>query len=204
MHSLLLCFKLYGRDDVWAALRGQKQALGRIRSGWLPLTPQGRGGQLPIVQLPLLPAPCPVPEALQSICFPLHTGTAFGEDAGALPSSPVKVLVSPTVAPSAKEHQSEELLSSSEEESAQSLGAPDEVLFLQAQSGVLHMASLAPAGTGVLCDGAAGAGSTDACTWVKPACGMLSKQLHLLQSLPASPRFCRHKACQLVLHACQH
>ena len=40
----------YSRDDVLPALRAQLAVLQAIRNGWVPLTPQARGGQRPLVE----------------------------------------------------------------------------------------------------------------------------------------------------------
>ena len=48
---------LYGRDDVLPALRAQWRVLSCVREGWVPLTPQGRGGSLPAKEGPPQPAP---------------------------------------------------------------------------------------------------------------------------------------------------
>ena len=39
---------LYGRDDVWLPLSGQKALRRALLLGWRPTTPQHRGGQLPL------------------------------------------------------------------------------------------------------------------------------------------------------------
>jgi len=38
----------YSRDDVLPALRAQLQVLKALRRGWVPLTPQARGGAMPV------------------------------------------------------------------------------------------------------------------------------------------------------------
>ena len=48
---------LYGRDDVLPALRAQWRVLSCVREGWVPLTPQGRGGSMPAKEGPPQPAP---------------------------------------------------------------------------------------------------------------------------------------------------
>ena len=39
---------MYSRDDIWPALRAQLQLWEAIHSGFLPMLPQHRGGQLPV------------------------------------------------------------------------------------------------------------------------------------------------------------
>ena len=40
--------QLYSRDDIWPALRARLQLWKAIHSGFLPMLPQHRGGQLPV------------------------------------------------------------------------------------------------------------------------------------------------------------
>ena len=50
------CVLLYSRDDVHGALSLQQMFWDKVRSGWLPLTPQARGGLHPAKQIPIEPA----------------------------------------------------------------------------------------------------------------------------------------------------
>ena len=46
------CADLYARDDTWEALSAQRSVIGKVRAGWLPSTPIGRGGQVPLRSSP--------------------------------------------------------------------------------------------------------------------------------------------------------
>ena len=43
----------YSRDDVLPAVRAQLQVLKALRCGWVPLTPQARGGATPVEETAL-------------------------------------------------------------------------------------------------------------------------------------------------------
>ena len=45
---------LYSRDDVWGALRCQDAVLNAVHAGFRPLAPQGRGGQIPLAETPVV------------------------------------------------------------------------------------------------------------------------------------------------------
>ena len=47
-HHRVSSVTLYGRDDVSGAVRAQVKFLNALRSGFVPVTPIGRGGQVPI------------------------------------------------------------------------------------------------------------------------------------------------------------
>ena len=54
------CAGLYGRDDVFQALKVQSCVLTRIRAGWRPMTAQRRGAEAPLAEPPLPRKLCPV------------------------------------------------------------------------------------------------------------------------------------------------
>ena len=155
--------ELYSRDDVWSALQAQEVVLSKLQAGWLPLTPMGRGGQSPIQQLPLLTVREEKPHAVLSEAFPLLPDFSAA-DLGppSCSAADEAALLGPkadsgATAPQLDVLQSQAKLpaqdfdsSSSDGESVdvESLGRAEEVVFLQAKSGVCHFASPTTAGTG--------------------------------------------------------
>ena len=95
-HHRVSSMTRYGRDDVSGAVRAQVKFLNALRSGFVPVTPIGRGGQVPIPSdsLDLTPVvgAC-VPEHPRFSYAPEHQVSSEG--AAVLPV-PVKVL--PTAA----------------------------------------------------------------------------------------------------------
>ena len=51
-HTFAPSVRLYSRDDVFPSLRNQKIIHEQIRQGWRPATPQSRGGQPPVLDMP--------------------------------------------------------------------------------------------------------------------------------------------------------
>ncbi|CAE7283108.1 unnamed protein product, partial [Symbiodinium microadriaticum] len=85
------CVLLYSRDDVHGALSLQQMFWDKVRSGWLPLTPQARGGLHPAKQLPIEPPVLPFQTSPAHSRFPV-------EDISALPSA-TQVVSSPPAVP---------------------------------------------------------------------------------------------------------
>ncbi|CAE7578370.1 unnamed protein product [Symbiodinium sp. CCMP2592] len=158
--------------------------LAKVQAGWLPLTPLARGGQVPIQQALRGVQPC----ASLASCFPLlpDFSAAHDPEAAAVTMMASQVaaadtLSEPTQAPSQTPAAVQDFDSSSsdgEPADVESLGDAEEVCFLRAKSGIIHIASPAPSGTGVSC------GSL----WLKPACGMLSSELEMVGSVPTGAR----------------
>ena len=185
--------ELYSRDDVWEALDAQSQVLSQLHAGWLPLTPIARGGQLPIQQLPLLQCDTTKPLAAAASCFPLLPDVSSFLPGSAVacgvPEELGEVQAQSDPMPPQPELQGQSFDSSSSEgepADLESLGCAEEVLFLRAKSGIIHVAAPASSGMGV----------QHGSLWLKPTCGMLSPELFCITSVPSGARLCRHKACQ--------
>ncbi|CAE7781180.1 unnamed protein product, partial [Symbiodinium necroappetens] len=193
-------FRIFGVLGGWGfrppvVCSAQDVVLAKLQAGWLPLTPMARGGQSPIQQLPLLTVSEEKPFAVLSALFPLLPDFSAAEVVPTLDSAElgksdaVSEAADPTAAPQLHLLQSQAKLpaqdfdsSSSDGESVdvESLGCAEEVVFLQAKSGVCHFASPATAGTG----------SRHAELWLKPACGMLSPEL-MVRVAPSLPVYLR-------------
>ena len=74
----------------------------------------------------------------------------------------------------------------------ESLGEAEEVFFLRAKSGIIHVAAPSELCVGV----------QHSSLWMQPACGMLSAELAVVASVPTGARLCKHKACQGLLSSC--
>ena len=191
-HSL----RLYSRDDVNGAIRIQSELIRTIRSGWRPMAPQHRGGQLPMVEPPV-------------------TVETFSKAANPEPFlwfqfSQRQAVVDPDVSQEDVEEASDSSssdsasTSSSEEDSGPRVGEPTQE--------ALHLASVFEA------DEAIFGRFRDAIhamikapleeTWrpqvlgisMKPACGkpMRAGGMEFVNRLPAGANFCQHKACRKV------
>ena len=68
--SGLVSVRLYSRYDVWGALLLQMHIITAFARGWWPSTPQGRGGMIPIRELPLV-GENKIPPVTSSWCAPL-------------------------------------------------------------------------------------------------------------------------------------
>ena len=143
------CVLLYSRDDVHGALSLQQMFWDKVRSGWLPLTPQARGGLHPAKQLPIEPPVLPFQTSPAHSRFPV-------EDISALPSATQVVSSPPAVpAPEAVEPAGDSDVDSSS--SSMSSSAPstqqarswtkvseqeaEEHLWVQTSSGLIHCAT---------------------------------------------------------------
>ena len=181
--------ELYSRDDVWEALEGQDRVLEQIHAGWLPLTPMARGGQSPIQQLPLLQPQACKPFAQPAACFPLLPD--FGASASSPPAQQVQPVL-PVQATPDLELVPLHTLAPGEPADVASLGDAEEVFFLRAKSGIIHVAAPSELCVGV----------QHLSLWMKPACGMLSAELAVVASVPPGARLCKHEACQGLLSRC--
>ena len=85
-HHRVSSVTLCGRDDVSGAVRAQVKFLNALRNGFVPVSPTGRGGQVPIPSdsLDLTPvAGARVPEHPRFSYVPEHQ--VFSEGAAVLP-----------------------------------------------------------------------------------------------------------------------
>ena len=201
------CVLLYSRDDVHGALSLQQMFWDKVRSGWLPLTPQARGGLHPAKQIPI------EPQVLSFQTSPAHSRFPF-EDISALPSTTQVVPSPPAVpAPEAVEPAGDSDVNSSS--SSTSSSAPstqqarswtkvseqdaEEHLWVQTSSGLIHCATPHSGLEGIVVVRLDGNKIR-----VKPRCGTIARSMTVLADLPQNPRFCRHKACQAIFWSTCH
>ena len=196
------CVLLYSRDDVHGALSLQQMFWDKVRSGWLPLTPQARGGLHPAKQIPIEPA------VLSFHTSPAHSRFPV-EDIASLPST-TQVVTSPPAVPAPEEVEPGRRFGSGlfffVYVLVCTIDPPGSLLdegFRARRRGafvgsdVLGVDPLPPplmmAWRGIvvaLLDGSK--------IRVKPRCGTIARSMTVLADLPPAPRFCRHKACQAI------
>ena len=195
------CVLLYSRDDVHGALSLQQMFWDKVRSGWLPLSPQARGGLHPSQQVPI------EPQVLAFHASPAHSRFPV-EDISAFSSAPSATAADPPpsapAAPAPSGHSDVDSSSSSSSSSAPSTQQArswtkvseqeaEEHLWVQTSSGLIHCASPHSGLEGVVVVRLDGQKIR-----VKPRCGTIARSITVLADLPPNPRFCRHKACQAI------
>ena len=115
---------LYGRDDVWLPLSGQRALRRALLLGWRPTTPQHRGGQQPLQEPPVL---LPALEAVgdfppEGVALPVLSEEAVSESTAfeeAVPLPPAEVPADDAFPPA------------------------EEFAFLSSSTGVIHVCSSA-------------------------------------------------------------
>ena len=195
------CVLLYSRDDVHGALSLQQMFWEKVRAGWLPLTPQARGGLHPARQLPIEPQVLSFRTSPAHIRFPVEDISSLPMRAEVPPPAP-PVPVPEAVEP-AGDSDVDSSSSASSSTSPSTRASPswtkvsakdaDELLWVQTSSGLIHCASPHSGLEGVVVERPDGVKLR-----VKPRCGTIARSMSIIADLPSDPRFCRHKACQSV------
>ena len=173
---------LYGRDDVWLPLSGQRALRRALLLGWRPTTPQHRGGQQPLQEPPVL-----LPSLEDLGDFPPE-GVALpvlSEEDVVTPAppsvpisvSPDEVQDGPAFPPEPPASRQQSLADTLGRSDTESLGPAEEFTFLSSSTGVIHVCSSA----------------------FRSACGLWSEKFRVLHELPPGARLCKHRACHLAL-----
>ena len=183
------CADLYARDDTWEALSVQRSVIERVRAGWLPSTPIGRGGQVPLRSSPFcrdfpaleVASQYPWFQYATRVPEPQHhpelvVSSAIHEDVDV----PV-VLAGENTPPVIYESDSD----GEPTEGHVSLASPpegcaEEFLWVRSGSGVAHVAVTPKAGVSAT---------------VRAACGAFLRDPVVADSVPDGARLCQHRAC---------
>ena len=173
---------LYGRDDVWLPLSGQRALRRALLLGWRPTTPQHRGGQQPLQEPPVL---LPALEAVgdfppEGVALPVLSEEAVSESTAfeeAVPLPPAEVPADDAFTPEPSSTRQQPLGDMLGRSDTESLGPAEEFAFLSSSTGVIHVCSSA----------------------FRSACGLWSDKFSVLHELPAGARLCKHRACHLAL-----
>ena len=167
---------LYGRDDVWLPLSGQRALRRALLLGWRPTTPRHRGGQHPL-QEPQVFLPAfeelgdfpPEGVALPLLSEEVASTPAQPEDSVAV--SPDEVLPVPAFPPAPPETQQQSCNDELGRSDTESLGPAEEFTFLTSSTGVIHVCS----------------------STFRSACGLWSEKFQVLHELPSGARLCKHR-----------
>ncbi|CAE7685123.1 unnamed protein product [Symbiodinium necroappetens] len=198
------CVLLYSRDDVHGALSLQQMFWDKVRSGWLPLTPQARGGLHPAKQTMIEPQVFSFHTSPAHLRFPVEDISALPVAAQVTPPAP------PVPAPEEVEPAGDSDVDSSSSSTSSSSPSTqqtrswtkvsgqeaEEFLWVQTSSGLIHCASPHSGLEGIVVVRPDGMKIR-----VKPRCGTIARSMTVLADLPPNPRFCRHKACQAIVWA---
>ncbi|CAE7234320.1 unnamed protein product [Symbiodinium sp. CCMP2592] len=201
--------RLYSRDDIWPALEAQRALVQSLRSGWMPSTPLGRGGQHPTPQRPFVHVNVPSEPSSVHPRFPLldvsppevsHEAVQVDRDESQ--AAGISDMQAPTLEASlssSSESEQDAGTSGSVRRSSVAISATfqpeecDEFLFLQGASGTVHVAAPQEGASGT-------AASADGHTaHLRPRCGALAKSFAVLSTVPVGARLCMHVACRRVL-----
>ena len=198
-HRESFSVKLYSRDDVWQALKCQEQVSFKLSSGWVPSTPQGRGGRTPVQQQVFLHLRDEFPEVSPAAVharFPFAMSDSSPEHPASSARSKPPTLFDPpgstggeASGSSSSEEPAEDgatLLPRKRKPDTQDPLECDEFLWILSGTGVLHLATKA-ANTSALQDPASG-------LYLKPSCGCKLRKAKITEPRKGA-RFCMHAAC---------
>ena len=155
LHGGRASVRLYSRDDVWGALACQRLVVQKVAEGFRPLTAQGRGTQIPVIEpsVEIDPITIPievVPEGFDSTPIPHSTATKTRIETSRGPRHSSKLQ---TLLPNSREIEepTDSSLTSSESSTLEKKTPTKQqttgnVLYVpNVLSGVVHVAITAPA-----------------------------------------------------------
>lgn len=175
--------RLYGRDDVWGAVRLQRVLHEQLRSGWRPMAAQARGGQEPAQERNVVLS-----------CSAVHVQSPSKHSA---PTDEAEMRPAPSRSPSPSPCSSSSSRSSTTDGTASENGDRSQMTILSNKlTLVSHVACLAHAqGTAGKCVKLRGQ------HW-RPACGARCMDPHAYavgHSIPEGYESCAKKGCAQIL-----